>query len=595
MKSIGVQTVHPLSEPFHSPLLPMKTNLKTSPLRAPLLALFAISVFGGAVVSQTAFAEPAFASAASVDKIDELATEVRALLVTRDHEAARAKIAQLVEADGDTRRSKVWDLRGQMTSGLLNDVLKEIDKLSRERQGPGTNYLYGMAFAIKADQALTSGITDGTVGTYMIDAQNFLEQAVENDGDRFDDAYVILCKVARGNFDLEASIRAGEKAVKAYPKDPIAHIALGTAQVDRYSQIASDEARKDEVAGLGESMVSHLEIGVKLLPAEKDHSRAPEHARGWKKLGEAQLWIKNTKAAGDAYAEAMAWDPSQIDFGQLWSSLGEGFIPCLDKGKQAFQKRYGKELQSDALLLWWLGYARFYSGNAEMNAIAQEELLESVRKWPAYANSYYYVMHLRYAVSDLDGAVDIMLEFWKANPTAAVSTVTNDLAGAKPYIASLVSHCYANRKLDGAVLAELLANADLPGDAHWSDRGLFLRDHADILIRNDRKLANDQLVLSYYEDSVEAYERALRIAPKHPNYMNDLAVVLDYNLGRDLDRALALYDEANVFAKALMEDPEVSQDDKDMLYSIALRDSGNNSKRLRRILKKKKEKEDRDK
>jgi tetratricopeptide (TPR) repeat protein len=193
---------------------------------------------------------------------------------------------------------------------------------------------------------------------------------------------------------------------------------------------------------------------------------------------------------------------------------------------------------------------------------------------------------LRYASGDMDGAADIMLEFWKANPTAAVATVSNDLAVSLPIIEWLVKYCYSDRKLDGAILAELLANADLPGDAHWSDRALFLRDHADILIRNDRKMADDEEVHEFYEESLRAYERALEIAPKNPNYMNDLAVVLDYNLKRDLQRALALYDEANVIAKALMDDPETSQDDKDKFYSVALLDSGNNAKRLRRILEK---------
>jgi hypothetical protein len=567
----------------------MKTIFKSSPFRVSLLALVATSVFGGVMANESFAAFPASLGTTnntSVDKVDELATEVRALLVARDHDAARAKIAELVEADGLSRRSKVWELRGQMTSGLLNDILKEIDKMSRDKQGADTNYLYGMAFAIKADQALASGITDGTVSTFLLDAQNFLEQALEYDGPRFDDAYVILAKVARGNFDLDAAIAAGTKAVEYYPKDPVARIALGTAQLDRYSQISNDEARKEELVQLGNDMLANLQLGAETLPVEKDRTRASEFARGWKKLAEAQLWLKDSRGAGVSYGEAMAWDPTQVDFGQLWTSLGDGFIASLDLGKKAFQRRYGKDSQSDALLLWWLGYARFYNGNADMNAIAQEELLESVRKWPSYANSYYYVMHLRYASGDMDGAADIMLEFWKANPTAAVATVSNDLAVSLPIIEWLVKYCYSDRKLDGAILAELLANADLPGDAHWSDRALFLRDHADILIRNDRKMADDEEVHEFYEESLRAYERALEIAPKNPNYMNDLAVVLDYNLKRDLQRALALYDEANVIAKALMDDPETSQDDKDKFYSVALLDSGNNAKRLRRILEK---------
>ena len=77
--------------------------------------------------------------------------------------------------------------------------------------------------------------------------------------------------------------------------------------------------------------------------------------------------------------------------------------------------------------------------------------------------------------------------------------------------------------------------------------------------------------------------------------MNDLAVVLHYNLHRDLERALELYTEAEVHAKRLMADPEVSEQDKKDFISIALRDSGNNKRLLKKQLeaaKKKKESED---
>ncbi|MFT6362419.1 MAG: hypothetical protein ACJAZ8_000824, partial [Planctomycetota bacterium] len=56
------------------------------------------------------------------------------------------------------------------------------------------------------------------------------------------------------------------------------------------------------------------------------------------------------------------------------------------------------------------------------------------------------------------------------------------------------------------------------------------------------------------------------------------------NLERDFERALTLYDEAYVIAKRLMEDPEISQERKDLFLSIALRDSRNNAKRLRKIM-----------
>ena len=551
-------------------------------LQAPVLAVLATSIFGGALLTSPASAAPLGVEASTVDAVDDMIAEARALLVARDHEAARAKIGQIAEADGDTRRANVWSLRGQMTTGLLNDVLKEIDKLSRTGQDSDTSYLYGMAFAIKADQALQSGITDGTVGSFMTDAQNFLTKAVEADADRYDDAYAILAKVARGNLDLEAAIDAGTKATEHYPKDSVGWIALGTAQLDLYSQIAADETRADEVAALGKNMAKSLKRGTSLLT--KDKARATENARAWIQLGLVHLWLGDPKAASAAYGEAMGWDPSTVDFGQLWTSLGTEFIDGLDAGKKAFKRRYGDKNTSDATLLWYLGYARFVSNDPKAGKLAEAELMESVEKWPAYANALYYVMQLRYSRKDYDGAVDIMKEFWARDKAATVATLAGDLGTALPVMEWLVAHCTKGRLLDAALLSEMLAGADKPGDLHWSYKALFLRDYADGQIRMDRTKADDESVLEYYEQAVLAYEMALSIDPENPNYMNDLAVVLDYNLEREFERALALYDEAYVVAKRLMEDPNVDQERKDAFLAIALRDSRNNAKRLRKIM-----------
>ncbi len=564
----------------------MKSNLRSlCTLQAPVLAVLATSIFGGVLLTSPTLAATAkieASTAIATDAVDDMIAEARALLVARDHEGARAKIGQIAEADGDTRRANVWSLRGQMTTGLLNDVLREIDKLARTGEDSDTNYLYGMAFAIKADQALQSGITDGTVGAFMTDAQNFLTMAVNADADRYDDAYAILAKVSRGNLDLDAAIDAGTKATEHYPKDSVGWVALGTAQLDRYSQISADESRAEEVAALGKAMAKSLKTGTSLLPRDKE--RASENARAWIQLGLVNLWLGDVKASADAYGNAMGWDPSTVDFGQLWTSLGGEFISSLDMGKTAFKKRYGDKETSDATMLWYLGYARFVSNDPKAGVLAEAELLESVEKWPAYANALYYVMQLRYSRQDYDGAVDIMKDFWARDKAATAATLAAELSTALPIMNWLVGHCTNGRLLDAALLSEMLANVEKPGDLHWSYKGLFLRDYADSQIRMDRDKMNDESVLDYYEQAVVAYEKALSIDPENPNYMNDLAVVLDYNLGREFERALALYDEAYVNAKRLMEDPNVSQERKDVFLSIALRDSKNNARRLRKIM-----------
>ena len=112
----------------------------------------------------------------------------------------------------------------------------------------------------------------------------------------------------------------------------------------------------------------------------------------------------------------------------------------------------------------------------------------------------------------------------------------------------------------------------------------------------DKEKASDPEVLAYYEASLAAYERAVEIEPENPNYLNDLAVVLDYNLHRELERALELYDRARESAQKLMDDPEVDEQLKANFIEVALRDSTNNARRLRKQLEKeKKEREEAEK
>lgn len=62
-----------------------------------------------------------------------------------------------------------------------------------------------------------------------------------------------------------------------------------------------------------------------------------------------------------------------------------------------------------------------------------------------------------------------------------------------------------------------------------------------------------------YEDSYAAYEKAVAIDDSSPRLLNDTALILQYHLHRDLDRARALYEQALAQADAgLDEKPDAS-------------------------------------
>jgi tetratricopeptide (TPR) repeat protein len=145
------------------------------------------------------------------------------------------------------------------------------------------------------------------------------------------------------------------------------------------------------------------------------------------------------------------------------------------------------------------------------------------------------------------------------------------------------------RNLDAALLCEIETAVAPEHAPYWNNLGLFYRDAGDALAKS-KKDEDKARAKDLWEKSLVAYERSVALSPEDPNYLNDLGVVLDYNLKRDLQRAKALYEKA--FQRATEElarkdlTPEVRE-----LRQIAARDSKNNLDRLVRALERDKEKE----
>jgi len=542
------------------------------------------------LASPALLAAPVPATSATVlvvDQVDDLIRRGRTELEAGKAEAALLLFEEAAAKDSGLR-TRVWILRARMNAGFLNDILGEIDSLAEAGEGVETNYLYGMAFAIKAQQAISSGITDGTVGMQMMDAQTYLGLALEEAGDRFSDGYPVMATIAWMNQDLDAAIAASDKAIGFYPKGAAVLVQRGKIQLSRFVANQADEEKAEAVAAMGADAVASFDKALAVMGTKKDDGRANERADAWKQLGDMQAWLGDQAASAQAYAHSMSWDPTIHDYGSLWGRLGERFIPTLTSAKDEFAQRWGKRTSSDATLLWYLGYARLMQNDADNYELGEQELIASVEKFPTYLNAYYYVCQLRAKRFDYMGAADIMVEFWERDRANVVATLSNDLPTAREYLDYIVGQCVnEGRLLTAATLSEMLGHSDLKeGHLDFSYKGLFLRDHADLLLRGGEHEWGDEELMAFYEESLGAYGKALELDPENPNYQNDLAVVLHYNLRREYDRALELYDAAQENAKRLMEDETVPLSRKEQFISIALRDSGNNARMLRRQLKK---------
>ncbi|MEO0652417.1 MAG: tetratricopeptide repeat protein, partial [Planctomycetota bacterium] len=74
--------------------------------------------------------------------------------------------------------------------------------------------------------------------------------------------------------------------------------------------------------------------------------------------------------------------------------------------------------------------------------------------------------------------------------------------------------------------------------------------------------AEEREIFQRWERSLAAYERAIELDPANPTYYNDAGVVLHYNLRRDLDRALSLYERSIELAEARLDLGQLSDEER---------------------------------
>jgi tetratricopeptide (TPR) repeat protein len=213
---------------------------------------------------------------------------------------------------------------------------------------------------------------------------------------------------------------------------------------------------------------------------------------------------------------------------------------------------------------------------------------------PEYVNSWYYTALARYHQQKFDEAVAALRKHFDANPEDLVRSIEAGGATSVAILDGLIGRCAEKGKnLDAAFLVELQVAIDPQNSRYWNNLGLFYRDEGDALDRRG-KAEEKTKARGLWEKALIAYERAHSIDPTDPNYMNDLAVVLDYNLNRELERARALYEKAAVRAEEELARKDLTPDMREV-RKIALRDAKDNLGKLARKMERMKEKQEAEK
>lgn len=533
--------------------------------------------------------EPAAASSLSEGELQARIEQGRALLELGKPAEAEALFAEAAAADHDSLRTRAWVLRAWMDQGRSNDTLDALDALDRAgEKGIEMTYLYGMAFARRAQDQVASGISGSSVQMNFLSATDLLPKALEADPVRYRDAYLPLAASAWYAEKLETARWAADRAVEVNPS-PEGWSTRGRILMAQFAAVEGEEPGSAEAEELWSAAVDSLTRAVQGLGDAPEGARRALLADAAMQLGNAELWRKRGPEATEAYALAAAAAPEAFDYGRALEFLRGAPKDPLDDRPNGFRAaleaantRLEERAESSATLLWWLGWARF----ADASWAASEEAFQAaLALQPGYTNAWFYIGLSRQYRKDPEGALQAMHTGWDADPATMVAAVAG-AGGALRTFEALLAWCASEeppRNLDAAFLAEMLAQAMPQETRHWNNVGLFLRDEGERLeieaYKNKTPEPDPALLADLYGRSFQAYQRALELSPEDPQILNDTALMLDYHLDAEPAKVEAMYRRALELVEARLAAADLSEDDR-ARFEQTKKDIGVNLKAL---------------
>jgi len=507
------------------------------------------------------------------DELEARIAQGRALLDAGQVTEAQRVFDAAAQADGDSLRSRMWVLRAWMEQGRNNDTLDALDALDRAgTKGPDMTYLYGMAFARRAQGYVAEGVADSSVQMNFLDATTFLKQAVEADASRYRDAFLPLANSAWYVQDLDTARWAADRAVKAYPESSAAWSERGRIAMAQFLAAQGEEPEGAKAEALWNDTADSFQRAVALYGAPTSEAEQSGLATAATQLGHAMMWKKKGADATDAYATAIAYDPQSFNYNQCFQLLSGaikapederpcGFRPTLELAHERFAQHASAGDPRGSTLSWWLGWARF--NDADWSG-AEEGFLGAAES----ANSWFYIGLARHYRHDSAGGVEAMRKGWDLDPTSMISEAAS-AGGALRAFEGLIAWC-ANeepaRNLDAAFLSELLAQAFPANPRYWNNVGLFLRDEGENLEidahKNKTAKPSEAVLSDLYNRSYKAYQRALELDPADPQLQNDAALMLHYHFESNTAEVEALYRHALELVEVKLAATDLSADDR---------------------------------
>ncbi len=551
------------------------------------IGFLAFALFSPPVLATAAPAVP-FAHLQETD-LEEWIERGRRAMDAGDLQQARQILEQAAALDKDGEQGLIWLLRLEIAEGKHDSVLGQVSSLRSEgADGLDYEYLLGMAMAAKCANDMAAG-GSSSLQFFLEDARNTLAKVTEADPARYRDAHAELSWIAFELSDLDLTERAATAALELNPDQPNQEMQLGRVYLARLAVAYQEQpADLENLKSHADPAELHLGRVIQLIPSDTpDAGLLTLAAQAHGQIATVRAYLSDQDGAALAYTEALVLDPNAVNLGTALSVVeNERFTKLLAEASRRFTERHGQRDARDATLQWWLGWALYDTNDPREFDNSEAAFRKALDKYPAFTTAHYYLGLVSFARQEYDDALEHLRTHARLAPEELYSLVGND-GDNLPRLTGLLDHFYqAGRLGEASFMGNLLARGYPTYAPYWNNLGLFLRDHGAMLAAVANRDGDDSEesaseIAQTYEQSYNAYVRALDLEPENPAYLNDTAVILHYYLERDYENALEMYARAAIAAQEQLDSGDVPANEAEIVR-IALRDAKNNRALLER-------------
>ncbi|MEQ8765300.1 MAG: tetratricopeptide repeat protein [Planctomycetota bacterium] len=418
-----------------------------------------------------------------------------------------------------------------------------------DRLGPATKEhpkkavlwrLLGEATLMQAEALASQGVSATFIVASYRDAAEYFQKAVDLEPKTGENLALLARAQFQGGQITEAAETA-KKAVEIEPENVDHRLVLGGIQYQLYVENQDDSTRLDTAR---ETYAQAVEIDPKNLSALN---------------GLAYCWAiggEQDKAV-EIYEKSLRIEPSQPGVHTtLFQLLGNDQEDNSNPLIELYDRLIAAHPES-AAVLYYRGYALLNNGQLSQAEFSLQSAIAKDESYAEWVKPQLAKVKLQQAQKTVDSnrekASELVLAAVKLAPDVEEVRSMVDFLGGR-FVSD--QELDAGREFFAEVTQLVEDNADW-----WNNLALLARD------------------TEQYEQSYQAYRKALELKPDDPRLLNDCALIQHYHLKNDLAEAKKMYRRAIELAKEQLESPVLTTEVRQEL-EVALRDAENNLDRL---------------